>query len=139
MKTASLLFGLAACASQPSKPAEPAYPLCDRAGAPACGNIGQVGRTAQPPTPVATLVTPVVQGAHTAARIVPVATRVLVQASAAIVQGQPVFARPLVDNRENIVCGNVMNKGGSRRVCRDATTGRVLSAVAVDNAEGEGY
>ena len=95
MKTASILFGLgiAACVTEPR---EPKYPLCDRDGAPACGNIGQVGRA----RPVQARPVQVLLGASAQ--------------SAAPVQ------RPLVDQRQDVVCGNVMGKGGPQRVCRDA-------------------
>lgn len=124
MKTAYLLFGLAsaACTTQP----KPQYPLCDPAGAPACGNIGQVGRTDRPdprgvPRPVAreAAVTFATAVTDTTTHVVPAITRVLVGASREVQRVTP-FSRPLVDHREDVVCGNVMSKGGSRRVCHDS-------------------
>jgi hypothetical protein len=137
MKTASLLFGLAtACAAAP----EPQYPLCDRSGAPACGNIGQVGRTASPPasttasetasTPTSITTTAAAGTQHaTPPSIARAATavRVLVQASSEITHARAT-AVPLVNRSEEVVCGNVMGKGGSRRVCRDVATQTVVSS-----------
>ena len=113
MKTAHLLFGLAtACAASPSPPS---YPLCDRAGAPACGNIGQVGRSEQPrvtPAP-ARVVAP---APPTQAVAAPTTTQVLLGASS---ENAPVHVTgsPLMNAKEEVVCANVMSKGGSRRVC----------------------
>jgi hypothetical protein len=151
MKT--LLFGLAtaaaACASPPQP--SPQYPLCDREGAPACGNIGQVGRAsrapvitedanavfaAKPADPLAAkraataFVTTV---AATAQHVIPKITRVLVGASREITTVTP-FSAPLVDHREQVVCGNVMSKGGSRRICRNAD-GDVISTSYYNDDE----
>jgi hypothetical protein len=115
--------------------------LCDGTGAPACGNIGQVGRSEKAP---ATRVAPETRAAagrvtatfanavaETTQHIVPVITRVLVGASQEVQRVTP-FSRPLVDNREQVVCGNVMSKGGGRRVCRDAS-GTVVPEIAFDD------
>lgn len=143
MKTAYLLFGLASAACAPTSP-EPQYPLCDDTGAPACGNIGQVGRSEKAPaTRVANPEVPAAAGratatfanavAETTQHIVPVVTRVLVGASREVQRVTP-FSRPLVDNREQVVCGNVMSKGGGRRVCRDAR-GTVVTETAFDDGD----
>jgi hypothetical protein len=129
MKTASLLFGLAtACAAAP----EPQYPLCDRSGAPACGNIGQTGRqtASVPATAPATGASEVGAPAadHAAPSMVRAATavRVLVQASSELAHARAT-AVPLVNRQAEVVCGNVMSKGGSRRVCRDAATQAIVA------------
>jgi hypothetical protein len=117
MKTPFLLFGLVtACAAAP---AQPQFPLCDHAGAPACGNIGQVGRAAQTaPTSTGTTVARALQlAAEAPVRLVPIATRVLVGASSEI-RRAGLTGQPLLDRNNEVVCGNVMNKGGRRRVCR---------------------
>lgn len=140
-KTAYLLFGLAgaACTTQP----KPQFPLCDPAGSPACGNIGQVGRAArtehpdplQRPAPAATARESAVSFASTVTdtttHVVPAITRVLVGASREVQRVTP-FSRPLVDHREDVVCGNVMSKGGGRRVCRDASGG-IVAETHVDD------
>jgi hypothetical protein len=134
MKTASLLFGLAtACATAP----EPQYPLCDRNGAPACGNIGQVGRSAS--TTASTTATPANVTTTGAAGHAPPSTvvraatalQVLVQASSEIAHARAA-AVPLVNRHAEVVCGNVMGKGGSYRVCRDAATQTVISREELD-------
>lgn len=127
MKTPFLLFGLAtACAAAP---AEPQYPLCDHAGAPACGNIGQVGRGAPDPAASPTTAT-VLQALNVAAeapvRLVPIATRVLVGASQEVLR-VGLTGQPLLDHNEEVVCGNVMTKGGSRRLCH-TPEGRFVSS-----------
>ncbi len=139
MKTAYLLFGLAtACSSNP----KPQYPLCDGAGSPACGNIGQVGRGHKAPDPVraaparAAAVTFATAVTDTTNRLVPAITRVLVGASHEVQRVTP-FSRPLVDHREEVVCGNVMSKGGGRRVCRDAD-GNVIAGRSIDS-DGNAY
>jgi hypothetical protein len=119
MKTPVLLFGLVtACAAAP---AEPQFPLCDHAGAPACGNIGQVGRTTQAtPSPTGASVTAALRiAAEAPVRLVPIATRVLVGASQEVLR-VGLTGQPLLDRNKEVVCGNVMSKGGSHRVCRDA-------------------
>jgi hypothetical protein len=138
MKTPALLFGLAtACAASP---AEPQYPLCDQAGAPACGNIGQVGRTAQvTPSPTgATMLHALQVAADAPVRLVPVATRVLVGASRAVLR-VGLTGQPLLDRNKEVVCGNVMGKGGSRRVCApygsDELEGAYIPAVAGEYEE----
>lgn len=138
MKTAYLLFGLAsACVS--GQPNETQYPLCGNDGAPACGNIGQVGRdkatfdaatalaavhasaTGSTATAFVTSVADTPRRMITARRMVPwVVTRVLVGASSEIQRVTPLH-RPLVDHREEAMCGNVMTKGGRTRRCRDAS------------------
>jgi len=126
MKTPFLLFGLAtACAAAP---AEPQYPLCDQAGAPACGNIGQVGRgepTSSSPTSES-IVTALHVAAEAPVRLVPIATRVLVGASQEVLR-VGLTGQPLLDRNREVVCGNVMTKGGSHRVCR-TPDGRVASS-----------
>lgn len=129
MKT--LLFGLATTAAACASTSQPQqYPLCDREGAPACGNIGQVGRAERPATLQITrdanvvfarnqTATRAVQHvAEAATTVIPTLTRVLVGASRELTTVAP-FAGPRMDHREQIACGNVMSKGGSRRVCRD--------------------
>jgi hypothetical protein len=115
MKTAHLLFGLAtACGTAPAKPA---YPLCDGAGAPACGNIGQAGRVDQPQlAPPATQVVAPAAIAPAPATIAPApaTTQVLLGASA---RDTGAAGQPLVNREREVVCANVMGKGGSRRVC----------------------
>lgn len=130
MKTPFLLFGLAtACAAAP---AEPQYPLCDHAGAPACGNIGQVGRGAPTNAPSPTAAT-VMQALHVAAempvRLVPIATRVLVGASQEVLR-VGLTEQPLLDHNEEVVCGNVMTKGGSRRLCHTLDGKYVSSSLS---------
>jgi hypothetical protein len=132
MKTAKLLFGLAtACTPTATSHTAPQYPLCDPAGAPACGNIGQTGRTEsrveqrvprdalgpesarRSRAPDAPPVSPsLVSVPHVTA-----VTRVLIGASREVFT-KFTAVRPLVDHREEVVCGNVMTKGGSHRVCR---------------------
>jgi hypothetical protein len=135
MKTASLLLGLAtACAAAP----EPQYPLCDRSGAPACGNIGQVGRAiSTPASPQAgNMVVHTPAPARAAPSMVRAATavRVLVQASSEIAHARAT-AVPLVNRQAEVVCGNVMSKGGGRRVCRDAASGAIVGSHEL-NADG---
>ena len=139
MKTAYLLFGLAgaACTAQP----KPQYPLCDPAGSPACGNIGQVGRADRPqhhdplpaPRPIArdAAVTFATAVTDTTTHVVPAITHVLVGASREVQRVTP-FSRPLVDHREDVVCGNVMGKGGARRICRDVD-GTVIASDHIDH------
>jgi hypothetical protein len=66
------------------------YALCNRDGSPACGNIGQAGSLRPITISVAqTLVAPPPNA------------------------NEPV-ARPVVDAQGQVVCGNVMSKGGCR-------------------------
>lgn len=124
MKTASVLFGvLTACAA--SQPA-PSFPLCDHEGAPACGNIGQIGRHAATPERTRP---PIVKPTEASAK--PQVVNVLLGASVHESSATP-FARPLVDNREDVTCGNVMSKGGRHRVCRDAG-----GSVVADEYDGD--
>ncbi len=128
MKTAYLLFGLAACATTPA----PHRPLCDHGGAPACGNIGQAGRATDDAAPSArhaatTFASTVTE---TTTRVVPALTRVLVGASSQVQRVSPLL-RPLVDQRAEVVCGNVMSKGGPQRLCRDANG--VRTAIDIEN------
>lgn len=48
------------------------------------------------------------------------------------------FARPLANNREEIVCGNVMGKGSSRRVCRNRV-GEIVSSVSMKDSGGSEF
>lgn len=145
MKTAYLLFGLAGAACAPTPPT-PQYPLCDPAGSPACGNIGQVGRADRPaydplqarPRPAAreSAVTFATAVTDTTTHVVPAITRVLVGASREVQRVTP-FSRPLVDHREDVVCGNVMGKGGKRPACRDSD-GRVVADPDRANPDADG-
>jgi hypothetical protein len=60
----------------------------------------------------------------TVTEVVPAFSRVLVGVSREVQRITP-LSRPLVDHREDVVCGNVMGKGGGRRVCRDSAGGIV--------------
>jgi hypothetical protein len=79
-------------------------------------------------------------GANTAAvRIVPIVNMLLGAYSREASPHTMPVGRPLVDNREQVMCGNViMGKSGSRRrVCRDGN-GRVVSTTT-STSDDEGY
>jgi hypothetical protein len=146
-----VLFGLVTAACGGTQP-EPSYPLCDSRGAPACGNIGQVGRATD--ARVAHTATPSsANAARTGAiRRVPVVNvtlgasheqprtqapdrnRLILSARASDNLAIQSGARPLANHREEIVCGNVMGKGSSRRVCRDRN-GVVVSNTSTVEAD----
>lgn len=103
LRSGYLLFGLVAAASAAQVITH--YALCDRDGSPACGNIGQTGSTKPPSVSI---------------------TQHLLAPPANVDVRLP--DRPIVDQHDQVVCGNVMSKGGGGRVCRNAA-GAVVSVV----------
>jgi len=108
MKTASVLFGLAVSATSTAQ-ANP-------------GNHPVVAHAEVAPH-------------HThrapARHSIDAAVRALLRAPVAL-HAITLAARPLVDENGDVMCGNVMGKGSSHHVCRNRTTGEIVSDTEIE-------
>ena len=139
LRKGALLFGL--IAATPVVQVVTHYALCDRHGAPACGNIGQLGAVTPPPPPIVvspesgpvitTHNAPLVAISFAATLVAPPAEKPAEKQPVAKPPVELPAARPIADQTGQVVCGNVMGKGGSRRECRDRQ-GRYVPTSAED-------